>query len=281
MQASEIDGGSRGPTTRTLPTLLRTVVAAVMTVATLGTLGTPARAMEPVRLRPSRPASTRPWEEPRAATPAAPTFAGAAGDAGSAPATDAGIRTAGFQNLEPRLRQLVADQLAVDADALVPEVSLTDELAVDSLDMVGLVLAIEDEFDVMLSERSVDGVRTYGELVAVVASGDRPPPERAVQRPLTVWSRMVPSAAAGRGILERVEELTPYALETIAEDARRAGPGARLEIVLPADADEAGLTVVASALTPLGRRGVETTLRRAAAVGLQEPRPGRLDEHGY
>src|SRR5436309_15647473 len=70
-----------------------------------------------------------------------------------------------FESAEPRIRRLVADYLGVSADELTPEVSLTDDLAADSLDLVDLALALEGEFGIEVPARAVDEVRTYGDLV--------------------------------------------------------------------------------------------------------------------
>ncbi|TMA38054.1 MAG: acyl carrier protein [Deltaproteobacteria bacterium] len=71
---------------------------------------------------------------------------------------------------EPRIRRLVADYLGVSADELTPEVSLTDDLAADSLDLVELALALEGEFGIEVPERMIDEVRTYGDLVETAAA---------------------------------------------------------------------------------------------------------------
>src|SRR5438094_476034 len=71
---------------------------------------------------------------------------------------------------EPRIRRLVADYLGVSLDVLTPEVSLTDDLAADSLDLVELALALEGEFGIEVPERTIDEVRTYGDLVATAAA---------------------------------------------------------------------------------------------------------------
>src|SRR5204863_8944159 len=66
--------------------------------------------------------------------------------------------------VEPRVRRLVADHLGVGTEELTRDVSLADELAVDSLDLVELALALEAEFGISMSEATLDEVRTYGEL---------------------------------------------------------------------------------------------------------------------
>src|SRR5437867_11421569 len=69
---------------------------------------------------------------------------------------------------EPRLRRLVAENLGVSLDDLTSDVSLTDDLATDSLDLVELALALEDEFGLTIPELTIAEVRTYGDLVAAI-----------------------------------------------------------------------------------------------------------------
>ncbi len=69
--------------------------------------------------------------------------------------------------LEAQIRQIVADHLGVNADDLTPEVSLTDDLAADSLDLFELAVALEEELGVDVPESALEQTRTYGEVVAV------------------------------------------------------------------------------------------------------------------
>src|SRR5881396_4321314 len=82
--------------------------------------------------------------------------------------------------LEPRVRCLVADTLGVGIDELAPDVSLTDELAADSLDLVELAARLEAELGLVVPDRVVERLRTYGDLVraavAAARSGARPWP---------------------------------------------------------------------------------------------------------
>ena len=58
--------------------------------------------------------------------------------------------------LEPRVRCLVADTLGVGIDELAPDVSLTDELAADSLDLVELAARLEAELGLVVLDRVVE-----------------------------------------------------------------------------------------------------------------------------
>src|SRR5207244_6462168 len=120
------------------------------------------------------------------------------------------------------------EQLGVNTEELTPDVSLTDVLAADSLDLLELTLALEAEFGIVISESSLERVRTYGDLRATVhallpqrhAAG-----VRAGVTPLEGWARVVSSRGEAGGEIQRVGLLTPYTAETIAEDALRAGTG--------------------------------------------------------
>ena len=63
---------------------------------------------------------------------------------------------------------MVAHHLGVDADELAPEVSLTRDLAADSLDLAELALGLEAEFAITVPQHVLDHVQTYRELVGAV-----------------------------------------------------------------------------------------------------------------
>ncbi|TMA62376.1 MAG: acyl carrier protein [Deltaproteobacteria bacterium] len=143
-------------------------------------------------------------------------------------------------------------------------VSLRDELAADSLDLVELAMALEAEFAIVVPERILDQVRTYGDLVQATGLLIRTRCEEeagGAERPLHMWVRITPRAGRSAGTLERTGWLTPYTAETVAEDALRAGDGARLELTVAASTVE-GLAQVRQQFARLGKRGVQVTVRR-------------------
>src|SRR5438046_10152963 len=104
--------------------------------------------------------------------------------------------------LEPRVRCLVADTLGVGIDELAPDVSLTDELAADSLDLAELAARLEAELGLVVPERVLAPLRTYGDLVpaAIAAAPERgaaparidtPVPGRA--RPVSPHGNVLPA----------------------------------------------------------------------------------------
>jgi acyl carrier protein len=165
--------------------------------------------------------------------------------------------------IEQRVRALVAEHLGVDREVLARNVSLTDDLAADSLDLLELGLVLEASFGIVIPLRAIDRVRTYGDLMDVVTEllDHRRP---AVGRtPEFLWARVVP-AAAREGDLRRAGPFTPYARELIVEDVLRAGRGARLELTLPAGTDDATLATVRTWFSRLVERGIELSVRRLA-----------------
>jgi acyl carrier protein len=63
-----------------------------------------------------------------------------------------------------RIRVLVAEQLGIDPQEVRPEASILDDLGADSLDVVELVMAIEDEFDIEVPDEAAEGIRTIGDV---------------------------------------------------------------------------------------------------------------------
>ena len=169
-----------------------------------------------------------------------------------------------YDPIEPRIRVLVAEHLGVSPDDLAAEVSLVDELAADSLDIVELALVVEEALGVVVPETALDRLRTYGDLVEVATAlvGLRDL-EAWEERPPHVVARIWSPREADRR-LERDVWLTPYCAETIAEDALGVGAGARLELVVPAGASEVDVGRIRDRFTHLGPRGIEVHVRREA-----------------
>ena len=60
------------------------------------------------------------------------------------------------------LKDVAVEVLGVDADAVVESASFKDDLDADSLDLVELVMALEERFDVTIPEEELDGINTVG-----------------------------------------------------------------------------------------------------------------------
>jgi len=136
---------------------------------------------------------------------------------------------------------------------------LPRDLAADSLDVLELALVLEEEFGFPLPERVLSDVRSYGDLVSatVTLTRERRAAEARGSRALAFfWARA--TAADGRGALERSGWLTPYVLEEIAEDARRAGC---LWLQVAPRGDGPGLGAVWEECARLAARGISVNFR--------------------
>ena len=65
-----------------------------------------------------------------------------------------------------KLQSLIADQLGVDGNNITMDTNFEEDLGVDSLDIVELSMALEEEFDIgEMSEEDLAGIKTVGDLV--------------------------------------------------------------------------------------------------------------------
>jgi acyl carrier protein len=180
--------------------------------------------------------------------------------------------------LEASVRRVVAEHLGVGPEELTPEVSLIDDLAADSLDLVELAIALEGELGIEFPEQAIDEIRTYGDLVDKTQALVRAQHEtlRPEYEPALIWARVVPPETDARtNNLQRAGWLTPYTAQTIAEDALRAGQGARLEVTVPATLSDASLTILQDQFAWLGQRGVQVSVHRDHHLGPLRPSPSR------
>jgi acyl carrier protein len=69
-----------------------------------------------------------------------------------------------------RFRKCAVEVLSVEADQVVPEASFADDLDADSLDLVELVMALEEEFGVKVEEEELEGIDTVGAAYTLVTS---------------------------------------------------------------------------------------------------------------
>ena len=74
------------------------------------------------------------------------------------------------QEMEGRVRKVLADQLNVEEDRVTPEARFAEDLNADSLDLVEAVLALEEEMGIEIPEEEMDGVKTVGQAFDLVAS---------------------------------------------------------------------------------------------------------------
>ncbi len=70
--------------------------------------------------------------------------------------------------LEDRVTEIIVEQLGVTREDLSPEASFIDDLGADSLDIVELVMAMEEEFDVEIPDEDAEKIQTIGDAIEYV-----------------------------------------------------------------------------------------------------------------
>lgn len=72
------------------------------------------------------------------------------------------------QAILDKIKDVVADKLDADPEAVVEGASFVDDLGADSLDVVELIMGLEDEFDIEISDEEAEGIRTVGDAIRFI-----------------------------------------------------------------------------------------------------------------
>ena len=73
------------------------------------------------------------------------------------------------QEVMAKIKEVVADKLDVDMGDVIETASFVDDLGADSLDVVELIMGLEDEFNIEISDEEAEGIATVGDAVNFVA----------------------------------------------------------------------------------------------------------------
>lgn len=71
----------------------------------------------------------------------------------------------GIYMVYERIREMIAQQLRISEDMIKPDSSFLDDLDADSLDIVELIMAIEEEFEIEFSEEEIEKIATVADAV--------------------------------------------------------------------------------------------------------------------
>ena len=71
-------------------------------------------------------------------------------------------------NIEERVRNIIVEQLNVDAESVTPDASFVEDLGADSLDIVELVMTMEEEFDLEIPDEDAEKIKSVGDVITYV-----------------------------------------------------------------------------------------------------------------
>ena len=69
-----------------------------------------------------------------------------------------------------KVKEIVVEQLGVEEDEVTMESSFIDDLGADSLDIVELIMALEEEFDIEVPDEEAENITTVGDVVEYIKS---------------------------------------------------------------------------------------------------------------
>ena len=67
-----------------------------------------------------------------------------------------------------KVKSIIVEQLGVDEEEVKPEAHFVDDLGADSLDVVELVMAIEEEFAIEVPDEDAENIRTLGDITSYI-----------------------------------------------------------------------------------------------------------------
>lgn len=74
------------------------------------------------------------------------------------------------KSIEDRVKDIIVDQLGVNADQVTLEAKFIEDLGADSLDTVELVMAFEEEFDIEVPDEEAEKLQSVGDVVTYIQS---------------------------------------------------------------------------------------------------------------
>ena len=73
-------------------------------------------------------------------------------------------------NIADRVKQIIVEQLGVDAAEVTPAAHFVNDLGADSLDTVELVMALEEEFDTEIPDEQAEKIQTVGQAIEYITA---------------------------------------------------------------------------------------------------------------
>jgi acyl carrier protein len=77
---------------------------------------------------------------------------------------------ASSEEINERVKSIIAEQLGVSMEEVVPEASFIEDLGADSLDIVELIMALEEEYDMEIPDEDAEKIQTVEDVTSYIQS---------------------------------------------------------------------------------------------------------------
>lgn len=77
------------------------------------------------------------------------------------------------KSTEQRIKDIIVDQLGVNADQVTPEAKFIEDLGADSLDTVELIMALEEEFGIEVPDEEAEKLQSVGDVVKYIEENQK------------------------------------------------------------------------------------------------------------
>ncbi len=73
-------------------------------------------------------------------------------------------------DLTEKVKEIIVEQLSVEPDEVIPQASFIDDLGADSLDLVEMIMALEEEFDISIADEEAEKIKTVQSAIDFINS---------------------------------------------------------------------------------------------------------------
>ncbi len=75
---------------------------------------------------------------------------------------------ASTEEIAERVKSIIVDQLGVSMEEVTPEASFIEDLGADSLDIVELIMALEEEYDMEIPDEDAEKIQSVGDVISYI-----------------------------------------------------------------------------------------------------------------